>query len=104
MDISKHAHLLGWYDLHCFEIENTPEAVAEFIINTAKEDVSAVISTPEHDTVITTNGMYVDRCYDQDFLKKLQPVLIPMQHKAENEVGLHCGCEAPGNQGPEIQM
>ena len=96
MDISKYSHLIGWFNFHSFEIENTPEAVADFIINTGKEDVNAVISTPDHDTIITTCGIYIDRCQDQNFLQRLLPVLIPKQHEVENELGLHCGCEDSG--------
>ena len=100
MDISKHSHLIGWFNFHQYEIENKPEAVADFIINAWREGVDAVISTPDNDTVITTCGIYVDRCHDQDFLQRLLPVLIPKQHEVENELGLHCGCEeSDGDQG-----
>jgi len=34
MDISKYDHLIGWCNFHSYEIENTPQAVAEFIVNT----------------------------------------------------------------------
>jgi hypothetical protein len=92
MDISKCEYLIGMTSGEDAELANTPEAVAAFICDAGRhEDV--VIVTPEYDRVLNTFGIYIDRCSDQAFLQRLLPVLIPLQHEAEHEAGLGCGCE-----------
>jgi hypothetical protein len=57
----------------------TAENIASFIVSHGQtKDIQ--IANPLDQTFITTLGMYIDQCTDQDFLQhKLLPVLIPMQ-------------------------
>jgi hypothetical protein len=98
MDVSQYEYLIGMTGGGDMRLENTPEAVAAFLCDAGQyEDVA--VAAPDGAMVLTTFGIYVDRCRDQDFLQRLLPVLIPLQHEVEHEAGLGCGCEEAGNQG-----
>ncbi len=67
-------------------IENTPEAIAEHICKYGlHEDIT--IYTEDGDFLLSTFGIYIDKCPNQRFLQEeLLPVLIPKQIEVENRV------------------
>ena len=67
-------------------IENTPEAIAEHICKCGlHEDIT--IYTEDGDFLLSTFGIYIDKCPNQRFLQEeLLPVLIPMQMEVEEQV------------------
>ena len=67
-------------------IENTPEAIAEHIcMYGLHEDIT--IYTEDGDFLLSTFGIYIDKCQNQRFLQEeLLPVLIPMQMEVEDRV------------------
>lgn len=79
-----HLLLIGYGELEHGKMLTTVEEVAKFIVkNGVHGDVmiTDVLDLP----FITTYGSFINRAYDQDFLKnKLLPVLIPMQKSLMN--------------------
>ena len=67
-------------------IENTPEAIAEHICTYGlHEDIT--IYTEDGDFLLSTFGIYINKCPNQRFLQKeLLPVLIPMQMEVEERI------------------
>lgn len=67
-------------------IENTPEAIAEHICTYGlHEDIT--IYTEDGDFLLSTFGIYIDKCPNQRFLQEaLLPVLIPKQLEVEERV------------------
>lgn len=67
-------------------IENTPEAIAEHICKCGLyEDIT--IYTEDGDFLLSTFGIYIDKCPNQRFLQEaLLPILIPMQMEVEEQV------------------
>lgn len=67
-------------------IENTPEAIAEHICKYGlHEDIT--IYTEDGDFLLSTFGIYIDKCPNQRFLQEeLLPELIPMQMEVEEQV------------------
>lgn len=60
------------------EIENSLEAVADAICKYGL-DGDIKISTPEY-TVLNTFGIYVDRCFDPEYMEQLRPILVEKQN------------------------
>ena len=67
-------------------IENTPEAIAEHICQYGlHEDIT--IYTEDGDFLLSTFGIYIDKCPNQRFLQEeLLPVLISKQFEIEDRV------------------
>ena len=83
MNFSK---LFAFHDNNYIAIENTPEAIAEHICKCGlHEDIT--IYTEDGDFLLSTFGIYIDKCPNQRFLQEeLLPVLIPMQMEVEEQV------------------
>lgn len=65
-------------------IENAPEAIADYICKYGlHEDIT--IYTEDGDFLLSTFGIYIDKCPNQRFLQEeLLPVLIPKQIEVED--------------------
>jgi hypothetical protein len=70
----------------CIRLDNTPEAVAAFICD-AGQYGEVAIAAPDFNIILSAFCMSVDRCDDQAFLRRLLPVLVPLQRKktAQNQ-------------------
>ena len=68
------------------KIKNTPEAIADYICTYGlHEDIT--IYTEDGDFLLSTFGIYIDKCPNQRFLQEeLLPVLIPKQLEVEERV------------------
>ena len=78
--------LKGYVNLHFVDyIENTPEQIGAFIMeNWIKGDI--MICDWMDLAVVTTMGMFIDRCSDKEYLLKyFQPTMIALQ-TGEKEV------------------
>ncbi|MDD4422783.1 MAG: hypothetical protein PHD46_07085 [Eubacteriales bacterium] len=78
MKASDYDYLIGMHSGDYQRIENTLEAVSDFICEAGMDD-DLVIITPDNRRVLNTFGIYIDRCADKDYLEQLLPVLIPKQ-------------------------
>ena len=72
--------------INYIKIENTPEAIADHICKYGPhEDIT--IYTEDGDFLLSTFGIYIDKCPNQRFLQEaLLPVLIPKQLEVEERV------------------
>jgi hypothetical protein len=74
------------------KLDNTAKALAKFIC-VAGETSDLRILLPNGNTILNTNGIFIDRCADKEFLEELKKTLIPMQKKVESELGFpECHC------------
>jgi hypothetical protein len=55
--------------------------------NTAGEQCDLRILLPNGHEVLNTNGVFINRCPDKEFLAELKEVLIPKQKELANKLG-----------------
>ena len=81
-----HKNIYVLHENNYIKIENTPEAIAEHICTYGlHEDIT--IYTEDGDFLLSTFGIYIDKCPNQRFLQEeLLPVLIPKQIEVEDRV------------------
>lgn len=70
-------YLIGYASDEVYYVENTPEQISAFIMKYQYDRV--VITNYFDEYLITTNMGFIDYCSDQEYLKELLPVLVPMQ-------------------------
>lgn len=87
IDIENCPYLMGWVGFGAQRVENSPEAIADFI---CEQGVSGdlEITDPIFRFVLETCGLYISKCADQEYLKnRLFPVLFPKLQEAERRKG-----------------
>ena len=88
MKISDHPYYIGVVSQVDTKIENTAEAIANYIIEFGWDHNFVEILTLDFDEVLSTRTIWVDWCADKDFLIELNKVLIPKQKELMDKLGV----------------
>jgi hypothetical protein len=67
-------------------LENTAESLADFIFSVGRHH-NLEILTPDSEVMLTTSGIWINKCADKEFLAELKKVLIPKQNELAREWG-----------------
>ena len=86
MKIADNPFYIGILPTGNIRIENTAESLATFIC-TAGKYCNIFITVPDKRLILNTSGIWINQCFEKDFLEELKQVLIPMQKELMNELG-----------------
>ena len=84
-NIHDYPFLRGDTQVGTLRIGNDYDSIADFICEYGPIG-DTNITTPLHETVLDTYGLFVNRCFDPGFMEKLRAVLVPKQMEMESRM------------------